>query len=345
MAAAIQRKHEEHAADIQRKLGQEADLIAAREGFWTALDRCRIDKMDVAALCDEVEADFAAIQAAHLAKRTHLDAKLDAIQACRDEAEEDLKRTGYSASIDEGSESGDNIATAITPAGPKPRMPAHQKHFLLEALAALKRNDAYKAFRYPVTLSYDAPDYEDVVEQPMDLTTLAAKLLHDRYATVVEFMEDYNLIYSNSVLYYGAKNAITQAADKTNEQFTEYLRELPPAESVHESNVLAGNPNVDYEHATAVHSLPTVASRTEGVIDDLSGSKRRRGNLDPDRQDQKANKKRPADAELDGMTSGSVPVTEADGEGGQLASSGVVGSRKVPRRNYAILPPGFDNES
>ena len=60
----------------------------------------------------------------------------------------------------------------------------------------------------------DVPDYFDVVKQPMDLDTVKATLLDDKYADVESFLSDLRLICTNAELYFGPEAVMTFMAQE-----------------------------------------------------------------------------------------------------------------------------------
>ncbi|CEP19970.1 hypothetical protein [Parasitella parasitica] len=70
-------------------------------------------------------------------------------------------------------------------------------HPILRQLMAMDKKDF---FRYPVPVEL-APDYYDVVEEPMSFSDIQEKLALHRYSTVDEFEYDLNLIWKNCMFY------------------------------------------------------------------------------------------------------------------------------------------------
>jgi len=66
-------------------------------------------------------------------------------------------------------------------------------------------------FRCPVT-NKEAPTYKLIVKKPMDLQTLNNRAEQSVYSSLKEFLEDVDLIYTNSVLFNGEQAVITQNA-------------------------------------------------------------------------------------------------------------------------------------
>ena len=47
----------------------------------------------------------------------------------------------------------------------------------------------------------DAPDYYDVIKNPMDLGTMLRNVKSSRYKTKAQFMRDLDLIWDNCLIY------------------------------------------------------------------------------------------------------------------------------------------------
>ncbi|OQO02596.1 hypothetical protein B0A48_12124 [Cryoendolithus antarcticus] len=282
-AAELQRQFDEQDAELKRKETQEADLRAQREEVEITLSRCDDDEASTNVVLHEAHADFAAIQERHESLCAKLNQKLDAIAACRGEAEEAVARTARSmerlyevegpASPKQPGETG---PAAEAPNDAEPSMPALQQHFLHEVLAALKHNKAFEAFRYPVTLSFKARRYEQVIKKPMDLTTLGANLVLQKYCTTAEFEADFDLIEANACLYNLDDIAITGAADRMQSRFRFLMKHLPPVDPDVEDQTSI----CDSEDDIAVHGLPpTLSTHPTSAAPELDVPSRSDGRL------------------------------------------------------------------
>ncbi|EAY04691.1 Bromodomain containing protein [Trichomonas vaginalis G3] len=68
-------------------------------------------------------------------------------------------------------------------------------------------------FRQPVDPVKDgAPNYLEIVKNPIDLSAIKAKLQAESYNSVNEVIDDIDLIYKNSVLFNGEKDLLTYIA-------------------------------------------------------------------------------------------------------------------------------------
>ena len=87
----------------------------------------------------------------------------------------------------------------------------HLSACLEDVLSEVVDADYAAAFREPVT-SQQAPDYEDVVLQPMDLRTIRSRCVALKYDSAAEFVRDIRLIVSNCELYNGKEAELSQSA-------------------------------------------------------------------------------------------------------------------------------------
>ncbi|CAH0728649.1 unnamed protein product, partial [Brenthis ino] len=98
-----------------------------------------------------------------------------------------------------------------------------------EALAALLR-DAMKhkgswPFHDPVSVE-DVPDYLEVIEQPMDFTTIKNKLENEEYETDEEFLADVALIFTNCYTYNKDTHPVARAGMRLEKYITKRCSEL-----------------------------------------------------------------------------------------------------------------------
>lgn len=65
----------------------------------------------------------------------------------------------------------------------------------------------------------DAPDYHQIVQNPMNLSTVLEKVKSGEYATPAEVEADVELIWKNAALYNGLEHPVAKAAAKARESF------------------------------------------------------------------------------------------------------------------------------
>lgn len=82
-----------------------------------------------------------------------------------------------------------------------------------EIVETLRKHDCGRWFAEPVR-KRDAPDYYDVVKQPMDFAQLRVNLKRGDYSHIAEFVSDLALIFDNAVLYNGEKSPIARDASE-----------------------------------------------------------------------------------------------------------------------------------
>jgi hypothetical protein len=90
------------------------------------------------------------------------------------------------------------------------------KTVLLDGIARLARQEIASPFLTPVTDAI-APGYLDVVQTPMDLETMRAKIVTDQYHRLNEVSKDFKLIFENCHAYNDPKsNIVSQAKSVRN---------------------------------------------------------------------------------------------------------------------------------
>lgn len=67
--------------------------------------------------------------------------------------------------------------------------------------------DKMKVFHYPVKRK-DAPNYYDVIKNPIDLTAMKNKAKRGEYTSKEEFMKEIELLRTNAEFYNGAHSPI-----------------------------------------------------------------------------------------------------------------------------------------
>ncbi|TVU48497.1 hypothetical protein EJB05_08135 [Eragrostis curvula] len=81
--------------------------------------------------------------------------------------------------------------------------PLPDKKLLLFILDRLQKKDTYGVFSEPVDPE-ELPDYHEIIEHPMDFSTIREKLLNDSYSTLEQFENDVFLLTSNAMSYNSA---------------------------------------------------------------------------------------------------------------------------------------------
>ncbi|KAF0911047.1 hypothetical protein E2562_005434 [Oryza meyeriana var. granulata] len=88
---------------------------------------------------------------------------------------------------------------AVSDGGPT-GTPLPDKKLLLFILDRLQKKDTYGVFSEPVDPE-ELPDYHEIIEHPMDFSTIREKLLNDSYTSLEQFESDVFLLTSNAMSY------------------------------------------------------------------------------------------------------------------------------------------------
>lgn len=108
-----------------------------------------------------------------------------------------------------------------------------QKQYLVNKLMTLKKRKFATDFRSPIDPDDPAnTKLVDVVERPMDLSTIASNLLDDNYFSVQAFQDDIQLIGDNAKKRHGSESSVTAASNELLEFVNKFMMKLPGAETV-----------------------------------------------------------------------------------------------------------------
>ncbi|KAK3056376.1 transcription initiation at TATA-containing promoter protein [Extremus antarcticus] len=109
-------------------------------------------------------------------------------------------------------------------------MTAPQKNYLVDKVKNLKKTKHSGPFLRPVDpVALGIPTYLDIITQPMDITTLDAKLKKGAYGSVQDFANDFDLIIGNTRRFNGDAHAITQTGFLLEAYFRKMMENVPTA--------------------------------------------------------------------------------------------------------------------
>ena len=107
--------------------------------------------------------------------------------------------------------------------------PQH-KH-LQRGLTNLKKSNHADVFLAPVDfVALGIPNYPNVIQKPMDLRTMNTNLKEDKYATIADYVRDFDQMVTNTVVFNGPEHGVTQKAFHLRISFDRNLSQLPPLE-------------------------------------------------------------------------------------------------------------------
>uniref|UniRef100_A0ACD5WRF5 Uncharacterized protein n=1 Tax=Avena sativa TaxID=4498 RepID=A0ACD5WRF5_AVESA len=106
-------------------------------------------------------------------------------EAVEEERKDAAKATGKGAAASDGGPTG---------------TPLPDKKLLLFILDRLQKKDTYGVYSEPVDPE-ELPDYHELIEHPMDFSTIREKLLNDSYTILEQFESDVFLLTSNAMSY------------------------------------------------------------------------------------------------------------------------------------------------
>jgi Bromodomain len=109
------------------------------------------------------------------------------------------------------------------------KIPANQQKFLMALLRQVKKSKDATPFREPVDpIKLNIPRYFDVVDRPMDISTIEKKLNSGAYSSAQAVVEDFNLMIDNCVKFNGLENPVTKMGKNIQATFEKGMKTLPP---------------------------------------------------------------------------------------------------------------------
>jgi bromodomain-containing factor 1 len=108
------------------------------------------------------------------------------------------------------------------------KLGASQHKFLHALLRQVKRNKDSAPFREPVDhVKLNIPRYPEIIDRPMDLSTIEKKLNAGVYPVVQAFIDDFNLMVENCVKFNGPENPITKMGKNMQAMFERSMKSMP----------------------------------------------------------------------------------------------------------------------
>jgi bromodomain-containing factor 1 len=97
----------------------------------------------------------------------------------------------------------------------------------------LKKHRDVGPFLHPVdTVKLNIPHYNEMITQPMDLTTVDRKLNACEYENVEGFVYDVRLVFNNCYKFNGPESMISMLCQNVESAFEKGLRQMPPSKEV-----------------------------------------------------------------------------------------------------------------
>lgn len=123
-----------------------------------------------------------------------------------------------------------NVTDAPTAASPEHGQPITkaQQKFILRVVQNIKRLNDAAPFTKPVdVVLLNIPSYPTIVTKPMDLRTIEEKVKEERYPSVNVYIDDFNQIIENSILFNGLEHVVTKNAQNIKASFDKQMINLP----------------------------------------------------------------------------------------------------------------------
>ncbi|PIL30479.1 hypothetical protein GSI_07178 [Ganoderma sinense ZZ0214-1] len=140
------------------------------------------------------------------------------------------------------------------PPGPS-TFSAAQWCFSSSIIRTLRRMKTAGPFLNPVDpLELGIPHYPQVIERPMDFSTIERKLAasnpskpdpnptYARYYRVDQFVQDVRLVFANSVKFNGPEHPVTRMGKQVERIFDKQIKQMPPPEEPEAPTPVAGPP-------------------------------------------------------------------------------------------------------
>ncbi|ORY81703.1 hypothetical protein LY90DRAFT_697679 [Neocallimastix californiae] len=121
-------------------------------------------------------------------------------------------------------------------------MPRSESSVCSHIIKSLQNHPNAPPFLKPVDpVALNIPDYFNVIKYPMDFSTISKKLKHGKYPSMVEFVDDVDLVFRNCMTYNPPANPVHIMGKELKNYFIEQLKKYPD----HFSDILLNKFNID----------------------------------------------------------------------------------------------------
>ncbi|RPA87203.1 Bromodomain-domain-containing protein [Ascobolus immersus RN42] len=122
----------------------------------------------------------------------------------------------------DGDNSGRNSTSGLTKA---------QQKYAVSLLRNIKRLKDAIPFLHPVDhKALNIPTYPEIIKHPMDISTMENRLNHHEYATVDEFVADFNLMIENCHTFNGPEHPVAHMGNAIRNVFEKSIKQMPSPE-------------------------------------------------------------------------------------------------------------------
>jgi len=121
---------------------------------------------------------------------------------------------------------------ALTSAKARPWGPMTevQSKAIIEGMRNLRKNKSVLAFKEPVNWeALKIPAYPTIITHPRDLSTMERELKDGKYASVSDYIADFEIMVQNAITFNGQEHVVAQSGMVLKAQFESQLRRVPEA--------------------------------------------------------------------------------------------------------------------
>eukprot|EP00833_Pecoramyces_ruminatium_P001640 jgi/Orpsp1_1/1175672/evm.model.c7180000054772.1 len=151
-------------------------------------------------------------------------------------------QTDISKDSNELSTNSQSNSSPITKNIQKRHMPRSESSVCSLIIKTMERQPNALPFLKPVDpVALNIPDYFNVIKHPMDFSTILKKLKKGEYPSMVEFVDDVDLVFKNCMTYNPPNNPVHIMGKEMKNFFIEQLKKYPD----HFSEILLNKFNID----------------------------------------------------------------------------------------------------